>query len=321
MFNMFSFLFKKKFNFMDYMPPVRGKIITNFPLSKLTWLGVGGPADILFEPEDKEDLMFFVEAKKNLPVTIIGGCSNLLVRDGGIPGVVVKLGKSFSNIELLEDNKIHCGCGAKNMELAQFAYEHNLSGFEFLSGIPGTLGGALRMNAGAFNSSISERVIQMEGIEPNNGQKITLTREEIPFDYRFNALPVGWIFTDAILSGIPEDKEKIKDKMNEFKEKRKAAQPQGVRTAGSVFKNPIGLQAWKLIEKAGCRGMRVGDAQVSEKHANFFINTGKATAMDFETLIQTVQNKVYETCNILLEPEVRCIGVKTKKFSSFGGAR
>lgn len=299
------------------MPDVRGAVVENAPLHKMTWLGVGGAAEILYTPADEDDLEYFLTNRPDASLTVIGGGSNLLIRDGGIPGVVVHLGKTFNAIKI-EGEKIICGAGARNMEIAKAAMEAGLSGFEFLCGIPGTLGGSIRMNAGAHGRSVSDVLDELTAFDVI-GKKAVLQQNEIPFDYRSNALPENWIFTSAILKGTPENKENIQKRMAEYRQIREKAQPTGVKTAGSMFKNPIGLKAWQLIEKAGCRGLKAGDAMVSEKHCNFFINTGKATAQDFETLGETVQRRVYETSGISLEWEVRRIGVKTKRFSSFGG--
>ncbi len=317
MFSFFKRFFSKKSNLKQLMPAVRGQIVENAPLHKMTWLGVGGSAEILFTPADVSDLEYFLTNRPDVSLTVIGGGSNLLIRDGGIPGVVVHLGKMFNTIKV-DGDKIICGARAKNMEIAKTAMQAGLSGFEFLCGIPGTLGGSIRMNAGAHGRSIADVLEELTAFDML-GKKAVLPRNEIPFDYRTNALPDNWIFTDAVLKGIPENKENIQKRMAEYKQIREKAQPSGVKTAGSMFKNPMGLKAWQLIEKAGCRGLKVGDAMVSEKHCNFFINTGKATAQDLETLGETVQRRVYETSEIMLEWEVRRIGVKTKRFSSFGG--
>lgn len=299
------------------MPAVRGQVVANAPLNKMTWLGVGGSAEILFTPADQDDLEFFLANQPNAPLTVIGGGSNLLIRDGGIPGIVVHLGKNFDSLKI-DGDKIICGTGVKNMEIARAAMEAGLSGFEFLCGIPGTLGGSIRMNAGAHGRSTADIVEEVTAFDII-GKKMVLPRSEIPFDYRTNALPDNWIFTGAVLKGTPENKENIQKRMTEYRQIREKAQPIGARTAGSIFKNPIGVKAWQLIEKAGCRGLKQGGAMISEKHCNFFINTGKATAQDFETLGETVQQRVFETSGITLEWEVRRIGVKTKRFSSFGG--
>lgn len=317
MFSFFKRFFSDRTSLKQLMPQVRGEVVENAPLHKMTWLGVGGPAEILYTPADADDLEYFLTNQPGAPLTVIGGGSNLLIRDGGIPGIVVHLGKTFNAIKV-DGDKIICGAGAKNMEISKVAMEAGLSGFEFLCGIPGTLGGSIRMNAGAHGRSVSDVIEEVTAFDII-GKKMVLQRNEIPFDYRTNALPGNWIFTGAILKGTPENKENIQKRMTEYRQLREKAQPVGVKTAGSMFKNPIGLKAWQLIEKAGCRGLKVGGAMVSEKHCNFFINTGKATAQDFETLGETVQRRVYETSEIMLEWEVRRVGVKTKRFSSFGG--
>ena len=317
MFSLLKDIFASESELKQAMPAVRGQVTVNAPLNKMTWLGVGGPAEVLFTPADVDDLEYFLANQPKAPITVIGGGSNLLIRDGGIPGVVVHLKKNFDTIQV-DGNRIICGAGAKNMEIAKIAMEAGLSGFEFLCGIPGTFGGSIRMNAGAHGRSTSDIVEEITTFDII-GKKAILPKSEIPFDYRKNALPDNWIFTEAILKGIPENKEIIQNRMAEYRQIREKSQPIGARTAGSIFKNPIGLKAWQLIEKAGCRGLKQGGAMISEKHSNFFINTGKATAQDFETLGETVQKRVFETSEIMLEWEVRRIGVKTKRFSSFGG--
>ena len=317
MFSVLKNLFSGESGLERVMPAVRGQVVVNAPLNKMTWLGVGGPAEILFTPADQDDLEFFLANQPNAPLTVIGGGSNLLIRDGGIPGVVVHLGKPFDTLKI-DGDKIICSTGVKNMEISKAAMEAGLSGFEFLCGIPGTLGGSIRMNAGAHGRSTSDIVEELSAFDII-GKKIVLQKNEIPFEYRTNALPDNWIFTEAVLKGTPENKENIQKRMTEYRQIREKAQPIGARTAGSIFKNPIGLKAWQLIEKAGCRGLKQGGAMISEKHCNFFINTGKATAQDFETLGETVQKRVFETSGIMLEWEVRRVGVKTKRFSSFGG--
>ena len=319
---MFSFiknLFGKSSGLMKLMPEVRGSLTANAPLNNLNWLGVGGPAEILYTPADEEDLSWFLSARPNVPVTVMGGGSNLLIRDGGIPGVVIRLGKEFSKISV-EGNRLICGTAAKNAEVAKAAADAGLSGFEFLAGIPGTIGGAIRMNAGAHGSEIKDILTEMSGVD-GIGKKFRISKGEIPLEYRLNPLPVNWIFTGAVFEGRPENKENIQKRMAEYREIRERSQPVGVRTAGSMFKNPVGLKAWQLIDKAGCRGLRVGGAMVSEKHCNFFINTGKATAEDFETLAETVREKVFEASNIRLEWEVRRIGVASKRSGLFGDGK
>lgn len=301
---------------MKLMPEVRGTLVPNAPLDKMNWLGVGGPAEILYTPADEEDLSWFLSARPNVLVTVLGGGSNLLIRDGGIPGVVIRLGKAFSKITV-DGAILRCGAAAKNTEVAKAALDAGLSGFEFMAGIPGTVGGALRMNAGAHGSEIKDVIREMSGVD-GIGTKFTIQQDEMPLEYRSNALPDNWIFTEAVFEGHPENKENIQKRMTEYKEARERAQPVGSRTAGSMFKNPVGLKAWQLIDKAGCRGLKIGGAMVSEKHCNFFINTGKATAEDFEKLADVVQQRVFEASNIMLEWEVRRIGVATKRSGFFG---
>ena len=310
-------LFTESFDLKQAMPLLRGKIDKNVLMAKKTWLGVGGNAEFLYTPADEDDLYYFLSTKPNLPLTVLGGCSNVLIRDGGIPGVVVMLGDAFKDV-FVEGPFIRCGAFAKNTAIAQAALEAGLSGFEFLAGIPGTVGGALRMNAGAHGRAMQDITLEI-GIIDTNGHQLTITKSEMVFEYRKTALPDNWIFTKALFKGVPDSKENIKKRMQQYKEAREKAQPQGVKTAGSMFKNPVGLKAWELIDKAGCRGMRLGGAMVSEKHCNFFINTGTATANDLENLALKVQEKVYDISQIQLEWEVRRIGVKTKRFSSFGG--
>lgn len=317
MLSFFKSLFGGSSNLKKLMPEVRGEMIPNAPLNKMNWLGVGGPAELLFKPADEADLSWFLSARPNVPVTILGGGSNMLIRDGGIPGVVIHLDKGFSDISV-EGNRIRAGAAARNMEVAKAALEAGVSGFEFLAGIPGTVGGAVRMNAGAHGSEIKDILKEVDVID-GIGKKISIASDEIFFEYRSTPLPETWIFTRVVFEGRPENKENIQKRMAEYKEIRERSQPIGARTAGSMFKNPVGLKAWQLIDKAGCRGLKLGGAMVSEKHCNFFINTGKATAQDFETLAETVQQRVFDTSEIMLEWEVRRIGVKSKRFSTFGG--
>lgn len=299
------------------MPLLRGKLTSSVPLAKKTWLGVGGPADYLYIPADEEDLSYFLSSRPNIPLTVLGGGSNLLIRDGGIPGIVLQLQHPFDQIAV-KDNFIICGTAVKNMALAQAAADAGLSGFEFLSGIPGTVGGALRMNAGAHGRCMRDIVREVSFYDVN-GTKSTVMQSELFFDYRQSAMPEDWIFIKTLLKGTPAPKEDILKKMEEYRTIREKNQPVGVKTAGSMFKNPVGLKAWELIDKAGCRGMSKGDAVVSEKHCNFFINKGNASANDLENLALKVQKKVFEKFQINLEWEVRRVGVKTKRFSSFGG--
>lgn len=292
------------------MPTVRGKLLFNEPLSKKNWFGVGGPAQVYFEPADLEDLKSFVSQVKGIPLTVLGAGSNVLIRDGGIPGITLRLGKAFSTI-FVEEDKIICKAGALVMEVSRIAEKNLISGFEFLCGIPGSVGGGIRMNAGAYGSSIHD-ILESLTILTKEGQVQTLEKEELTdaFSYRKCYLPNEWIFLEAVFKGKKEtDNLVIHQKMQANKQKREAGQPIGVRTAGSTFKNPEGIPAWQLIERAGMRNAKIGGACVSSKHANFLINTGKATARDIEKLGEEIRKKVLEKEGVSLEWEVRKLGV------------
>lgn len=297
---------KKTFSF----PKTKGEIRQNVPLAKKTWMGVGGNASYYFEPEDEEDLAHLIKYCPQIPILIFGGGSNIIVRDGGVPGLTIHLGKPFTNVKRDGDD-IVCGAGLLSVDLSRFAQKNGLSGFEFLCGIPGTVGGALRMNAGAYGSEIKSILKSIRFVD-SNGQIEEIEPQEDFFKYRKNGLPDDWIFTGAVFKGIPEKPEKIAEKMAEFKAKREANQPVGVKTCGSTFKNPDGLKAWELIDKAGCRGLTKGDACVSEKHTNFLINKGKATAADVEKLGEEVRKRVFEKSGVLLEWEIKRVGVFNK---------
>ncbi len=290
------------------MPKTKNEIKRNVPLAKKTWMGVGGTAEYYFEPFDEKDLSFFIKNKPGMPMTILGGGSNIIIRDKGVPGVVIHLGKNFANISRNGDI-ITCGAGLLTIDLAKFAQKEGLSGFEFLSGIPGSVGGALRMNAGAYGNEMKDILSSVRLID-GNGSVQEFSPQPDFFQYRRNALPDDWIFVGASFKGIPADPAVIQEKMNDLKKKRESGQPAGVKTCGSTFKNPEGLKAWQLIEKAGCRGLERGDAVVSDKHANFLINRGKATAEDVEELGEEVRRRVLKKCGVQLEWEVKRIGIK-----------
>lgn len=301
-----SFFITRKPSFT--LPRTKSEIKKNFPLAKKTWMGVGGEAEFYFEPFDEKDLSFFIKNKPALPMTVLGGGSNVIIRDKGVPGIVVHLGKSFANITRKE-NIITCGAGLLTIDLAKFAQREGLSGFEFLSGIPGSVGGALRMNAGAYGSEIKDILTSIRLID-GNGSIQEFSPQPDFFQYRRNALPDDWIFIGASFKGSPAEPTVIQEKMDELKKKREAGQPTGVKTCGSTFKNPEGLKAWQLIDKAGCRGLKRGDAIVSEKHSNFLINQGKATAEDVEELGEEVRRRVLKKCGVHLEWEVKRIGIR-----------
>lgn len=288
---------------------IRGPIEDNRPLKDLVWFRVGGPAEMLFQPADEADLQAFMRlVPADVPVTVIGLGSNLLIRDGGVSGIVIRLSvRGFGGTEVLSPTRIRAGAAIPDKFLAMKALDLNLSGFAFYHGIPGGLGGALTMNAGAHGGETAERVIEVRGVS-REGEIVTLPVGEMGYSYRHSAPPEGMIFTSAVLEGVPSDRESITAAMKAVSEHREKAQPIKARTGGSTFKNPPGESAWKLIDAAGCRGLKVGDAQVSEMHCNFLINTGDATGHDVELLGETVRARVFETCGIRLEWEIKRLG-------------
>ena len=299
-------------NLVDRLPPVRGRIRTDAPLDRVSWFRVGGPAEVLFTPADADDLSEFLAAKPaEIPVTVLGVCSNVLVRDGGIEGVVIRLGRGFAAIES-EGEIVTAGASALDINVARVACEAGIGGLEFLSGVPGTIGGAVRMNAGAYGSEIGEVLISASAVD-ENGRRQNLAPDELQFGYRRSGLPENWICTGVKLSGEAEAPETIARRMDEISTQREASQPIRTRTGGSTFANPPadtadGAKAWQLIDQAGCRGLTRGDAMVSEKHCNFLINTGDATAADLEGLGEEVRRRVFETSGVRLEWEIRRIG-------------
>lgn len=293
------------------LPPVRGRLSESASLAKVTWFGVGGPAEVLFKPADADDLAAFLKEKpKDLPVTVIGVGSNLLVRDGGIPGVVIRLGREFARIEVNHADII-CGAGALDGNVARAAQEAGVTGVEFLSGVPGTIGGALRMNAGAYGAEMHNVVVGAVALDAQ-GNRHELNAEDLGFSYRKSAVPADWIFIEAHLLGHAGQAADIQARMDDIKNAREDSQPLRTKTGGSTFKNPEGLKAWKLIDDAGCRGLRIGGAHVSEKHCNFLINDGDATAADLEALGEEVRRRVKETSGVELQWEIRRIGVSVK---------
>jgi UDP-N-acetylmuramate dehydrogenase len=291
------------------LPQIRGSYRENVNLSKINWFNVGGFAEVVFRPADTADLAFFLHHKpKDIPVVVIGVGSNLLVRDGGIDGVIIRLGRGFTEIEKHGSN-IHAGSGALSFNVAMYSAQSNIAGLEFLSGIPGTIGGALAMNAGAYGGDVASTLISAEVVDEDGNTHI-MTPADIGYIYRGNTLPEGMIFTRGIFCGQHGMREEIEDAINEITSKRESTQPIKSRTSGSTFKNPNGNKAWELIDKAGCRGLKSGGAQVSELHCNFFINTGNATAEDIENLGEEVRKRVKETSGITLEWEVKIIGKK-----------
>jgi len=297
-------------NLQERLPKVRGKYIPNYPLGKRTWFGVGGAAEVLFKPADKEDLIEFIKlCPKDIPLMVLGMASNLIIRDGGVSGVVIKLGGKFSEIKH-EDKNITVGSGALDLNLALTALKYEIAGLEFLSGIPGTIGGALRMNAGAYGLEIKDVLISAEILFANGSVK-NMTADEMGLSYRHNNLPQDVIFLGCTLKGHAGNYADIEKNMNDIKKRRLETQPIKSKTGGSTFKNPQGVKkAWQLIDEAGCRGLKIGGAEISEKHANFMVNKDAATAEDLENLGEEVIKRVYEKSGIKLLWEIKLIGIK-----------
>ena len=292
------------------MPELRGRLTANQSLAELTWFRVGGPAQVLFTPADEKDLAYFLGGlPAELPVYVVGVGSNLIVRDGGLPGVVVRLSPRGFGEAAAQDEVVSAGAAALDKRVAEVAAGANLAGLEFLFGIPGTIGGALRMNAGANGAETRDVLLEATGIG-RDGQRHVFDNAGMKFVYRNSGVDPQLIFTSARFQGRPATTDAIRARMNDVQAHREAAQPIREKTGGSTFKNPPDHSAWKLIDAAGCRGLRVGGAQVSEMHCNFLINTGDATAADIETLGETVRTRVKENCGIELQWEIKRIGVE-----------
>ena len=297
---------------IERLPQVRGRLEADAPLARFTWFKVGGPADALFQPEDADDLVAFLAGKPaDVPVTVIGTASNVIIRDGGIEGVVVRLGRGFAGIEV-EGDVITAGAGANDLNVARRALEAGLSGLEFLAGIPGAIGGALRMNAGAYGREIKDVIIDVDALDAA-GNRHRLGLPELGLGYRRSIVPKDWIFTAAKLRGVAGDKDEIARRMDDIQTEREKTQPVKTPTGGSTFRNPPqsvsgGAKAWELIEKAGCRGLIRGGARVSDQHCNFLINTGDATAADLEGLGEEVRRRVFEDSGVTLEWEIQRFG-------------
>lgn len=293
---------------VDRLPSVRGAYVEDAPLAGVTWFRAGGTAEVLFRPADAEDLGAFIAGKPgDVPVTLLGAGSNVLVRDGGVPGVVIRLGRPFAQI-VVDGMTVAAGGMALDYNVAKACRDAAIAGFEFLSGIPGTIGGGLRMNAGAYGRELADIVVDVE-IVTDTGELRRLTKDEWGPTYRHSAVPEGWIFTGATMRGVRGDPVEIARAMAWVQAAREEAQPIRSRTGGSTFKNPPGAKAWELIDRAGCRGLRRGAAQISEKHCNFLINNGGATATDLEALGEEVRRRVAESCGVTLEWEIRRLGV------------
>lgn len=293
---------------IDRLPPVRGRLTEGSSLANVTWFRVGGPAEVLFKPADLEDLRQFIAGKPaDVPVTLLGVGSNLLVRDGGIPGVVIRLGRAFAEIRI-EGNRVIAGAAALDLNVALAARDAALGGLEFLSGIPGTIGGALRMNAGAYGSDVAA-VLQRATAIDETGHIRQLDHTDMGFTYRHSTVPEDWIFVGAEFTGSPDTVAAIQERIQSIQQSRAESQPIRARTGGSTFVNPTPHRAWELIDAAGCRGLKLGGAMVSEKHCNFLINAGAATAAEIEALGEEVRRRVREQSGINLQWEIKRIGL------------
>lgn len=302
-------LFKKKDKLIEILPQVRGKYLSGITMNRHTWFGVGGAAEVLYVPADNRDLSHFLKLKPyNLPVCIIGGGSNLLVRDGGIPGIVIKLDSAaFKNITVNEGS-ITCGAGVKNASLKKVMLENGIGGLEFLCSIPGAIGGSVKTNAGCFGTSVKDVILEA-AVMDGTGEEKTVSVDDLMLSYRSSFFPDDWIILSITFKTVKDTPENIKKKLEEQKNYRLKSQPCNEKTAGSTFKNPDGLKAWELIKKSGCADLQVGGAKVSEKHCNFLINTGTATAKDIEVLGETIISKVKEETSITLEWEIKRMGI------------
>lgn len=294
----------------DRLAGVRGRITPDADMSKITWFRTGGPAEVLFQPADEDDLAAFLAAlPAEIPVLPVGIGSNLLVRDGGIPGVVIRLSaKGFGKADKISDTRLSAGAACPDKHLAALALESGIGGFEFYHGIPGAIGGALRMNAGANGTETKDRVVEIHALD-RKGEKHVFTNAEMGYAYRHSSAPADLIFTRAIYEGEVKDKDEIRGAMDAVQHHRETVQPIREKTGGSTFKNPEGTSAWKEIDAAGCRGLTVGGAQMSPMHCNFMINTGQASGYELEYLGETVRSRVLEHSGIRLHWEIKRIGL------------
>jgi UDP-N-acetylmuramate dehydrogenase len=288
---------------------LRGRLLANEPLAPLTWFRVGGPAQTLFMPEDESDLAYFLGAlPRDISVTVIGLGSNLIVRDGGVPGVTVRLGRGFNEVTVEDNHRIRAGTAVPDVKVARAAQEAAIAGLSFMRGIPGAIGGALRMNGGAYGRETKDALIEARGVD-RSGTVRVFSNADMSYTYRHCGVSDDVIFTQALLQGAAGEAHAIAAEMNKITEAREATQPIKSRTGGSTFKNPPGQKAWQLIDAAGCRGLRIGSAQVSELHCNFLINLGGASAADIEGLGEEVRRRVGDNSGVMLEWEIKRIGM------------
>ena len=293
---------------VETLPKLRGRLTPDAPLAPLVWFKSGGNAQFLFEPADEEDLVSFLrDLDPDVPVMALGLGSNMIVRDGGVPGVVVRLGKAFARIKQIDETTLRCGGGASGILVSSTARDHGIAGLEFLRGIPGTVGGFVRMNGGAYGREVCD-ILMSARLVLRSGEVVEWPLEKLGYTYRHSEIPEGAIVVEAVFRGSPGKPEAIGAEMDTIARAREESQPLRSRTGGSTFKNPQGHKAWVLIDAAGCRGLTVGGAQVSEKHCNFLLNLGTATSADIEALGEEVRRRVSENSGIALEWEIQRIG-------------
>jgi len=291
------------------LPELRGRLKADAPLKDLTWFRAGGPAEVLYSPADEADLAYFLKTTPaSIPVTVIGLGSNLLVRDGGIEGVVIRLGRGFGEVKIESGYRVRAGTAVPDVKVARTAAEAGIAGLSFYRGIPGGVGGALRMNGGAHGRETKEVLVEARAVD-RDGNVHVLPVSDLRYEYRRCGAPEDFIFTETLFQGEPGEPDKILAEMDDIATYREDVQPIKSRTGGSTFKNPPGHKAWQLIDRAGCRGLTIGDAKVSEMHCNFLINEGNATGADLETLGETVRARVKETSGVELEWEIKRLGI------------
>jgi UDP-N-acetylmuramate dehydrogenase len=290
------------------LPELRGRLLANQSLAEFTWFRVGGPAQIYYMPEDEDDLAYVLrDLPAEIPVTVVGAGSNLIVRDGGVPGIVIRLGRGFNAIGVEPEHRLRAGTAMLDVMVSRAARDAGIAGLAFYSGIPGTIGGALRMNGGAYGGETKDVLIEARGVDRQGNVRV-YSNAEMGFSYRHSGVPDDVVFTQALFQGRAGETEAVAAEMAEIKKKREASQPRN-RTGGSTFKNPPGMSAWKLVDDAGCRGLQVGQAKVSDLHSNFLINLDGASASDIETLGETVRARVKQHSGVELEWEIKRIGV------------